>query len=68
MAARPHRRGGHDRARELFGPLDGAHVPGGCDHCDAYQTVRPIIAGIWNIKIHHDDWCPWYRLRERAAS
>jgi hypothetical protein len=44
-------------ARAL-GPLDGARLPGGCDRCDAYQTVTPATAGVWAITVHHDDWCP----------
>ena len=43
---------------DLFGPLDGAEVPGGCADCDAYQTVRPLAEGIWNVTVHHDDGCP----------
>ena len=44
---------GHDVVRQILGPLDGARIPGGCDHCDAYQTVRPIEAGVWTISVHH---------------
>jgi hypothetical protein len=41
--------------------LDGARIAGGCDHCDAYQTVH---ANYWGpnahrLSIHHDDWCPF---------
>lgn len=43
-----------------FGALDGGRIPGGCDQCDAYQTVAPITAGVWTITVHHDDWCPAY--------
>jgi len=43
---------------DLFGPLDGARIPGGCDQCDAYQTVSPLTAGAWQMTVHHDDWCP----------
>jgi hypothetical protein len=43
----------------VLGPLDGAKIPGGCDHCDAYQTVRPASALEWHIVVHHDDDCPW---------
>ncbi len=43
---------------DTFGPLDGARIPGGCDTCDAYQTVTPVTAGVWIINVHHDDWCP----------
>ena len=47
-----------DPMTNLFGPLDGAHLPGGCDTCDAYQTITPTQAGIWTLTIHHDEWCP----------
>ena len=43
---------------DALGPLDGARIPGGCDHCDAYQTTTPIAAGVWSITVHHDDNCP----------
>jgi hypothetical protein len=42
----------------MLGPLDGARTPGGCDHCDAYQTVRPELEGVWRLTVHHDDECP----------
>jgi len=42
----------------ILGPLDGAHIPGGCQRCDAYQTVSPLTAGAWQVTVHHDDWCP----------
>ncbi|HEY5161109.1 MAG TPA: hypothetical protein VII83_08600 [Gaiellaceae bacterium] len=44
-------------ARQL-GPLDGKRIPGGCDTCNAYQTVEPIAAGVWKTTVHHDEWCP----------
>jgi hypothetical protein len=43
---------------DMLAPLDGRQIPGGCDTCDAYQTVRPLTAGVWNITVHHDDECP----------
>lgn len=55
-----------DTAR-LLGPLEGARITGGCDHCDAYQTVSPVAAGVWSIAIHHDDWCPVLAASERRA-
>jgi hypothetical protein len=55
-------------AREL-GPLDGAEIAGGCDHCDAVQTVEPAAAGVWSITVRHDDDCPFLaEYRKRAAS
>lgn len=47
-----------DATAAILGPLDGARIPGGCDHCDAYQTVEPLSPGVWSLGIHHDDWCP----------
>lgn len=49
---------GRPIAADLFGQFDGARIPGGCDNCDAYQTVTPIVAGAWQVTVHHDDWCP----------
>lgn len=41
--------------------MDGARIPGGCDHCDAYQVVRADYwgANLHSIEVRHDDWCPW---------
>jgi len=41
-----------------FGSLEGAEIPGGCDFCDAVQTVEPVKAGIWLPTVHHDPRCP----------
>lgn len=45
----------------LSAPLDalaGRRLPGGCDDCTAYQTVRRIDAGLFLLVIHHDATCP----------
>ncbi len=63
---RPRAKGGRLRGvplLTLLGQLDGARIPGGCAHCDAYQTVRPVLAGVWRATVHHDDWCPWLAAR-----
>lgn len=52
------------RALETLGPLEGKKIPGGCDHCDAYQTVEPVTAGVWTMTVHHDDWCPFLKGRK----
>jgi hypothetical protein len=40
-----------------------------CEHCDAYQSVEPIRAGVWRITVHHDSSCSWLRSRqERRAA
>ena len=50
----------------LFGPLDGEQIPGGCDECDSYQTVRAHEHDIWIVTVHHDDDCPvWLAIKAR---
>ena len=53
------------RLAAILGPLDGARILGGCDHCDADQTVEPAAAGVWIINVRHDDHCPV--LAERGS-
>ncbi len=48
--------------------LDGARIPGGCDDCNASQTVHAIMRGVTRIKIHHDDWCPTLARHENRAA
>jgi hypothetical protein len=45
--------------------LDGADIPGGCDTCDAHQTVHVIDHGLINVRVHHDDWCPVLHRHQR---
>lgn len=35
----------------------GLRIPGGCEHCEAYQVVRKV-EGIYLMTVYHDDWCP----------
>jgi hypothetical protein len=46
--------------------LDGAHIPGGCDHCDAYQVIHANRHGanLHQIDVRHDDDCPWLAARQ----
>jgi hypothetical protein len=39
--------------------IDGAHLPGGCLHCDAYQVIHANAHGadIHTITVYHDDDC-----------
>ena len=53
-----------DAVARRLGPLEGGRIPGGCEECDAYQTVEPVTAGAWAIRVHHDDWCPLLRRLE----
>jgi hypothetical protein len=45
----------------FFSAPDGVRIPGGCDDCDAYQTVNSTLAPIYRITVHHDDTCPAFR-------
>jgi hypothetical protein len=65
MMAKP-RRGSRNVARihDHLSDLLGKRVDGGCDHCDAYQTVHIASYGA-TIRIHHDHWCP--TLNSRAV-
>lgn len=56
------------RLASVLGPLDGAEVPGGCDTCNAFQTVAPVMAGAWQITTHHDDGCPVLAAHERTTT
>ncbi len=48
--------------------LEGLRLPGGCDECDAYQTVDASHAPFYRINIHHDESCPSYRAMLEAQS
>jgi hypothetical protein len=57
-------------ASAMLAALDGAQIPGGCDHCDAYQKVTAHahgLPGIHMISVFHDDDCPWYLARQEAS-
>jgi hypothetical protein len=54
---------------ELFKNLDGGeHIPGGCDRCNAYQTVETPEPGIHLLHVHHDDWCPFLRSIDAGSN
>ncbi len=46
---------------DLFGQIQGQQIPGGCDQCDAYQTVTTVAPGVHSLTVHHDTWCPVLR-------
>jgi len=56
------------RIAHRLGPLDGERIPGGCETCDAYQTVEPFAAGIWRLIVHHDPGCPTLAELERRRA
>lgn len=57
-----------DPNRHLLESLAGTRLPGGCDHCNAYQDVGyvfPLMPSAYGVVVRHDDWCPWWKA-ERA--
>lgn len=57
---RPYRRR-HSQLDDLFDQTDDRPIPGGCDSCDAYQTMQVVSPGVYVMNVHHDDWCPVLR-------
>jgi hypothetical protein len=52
----------------LLAAVAGQPIPGGCESCDAVQTVRrePGTDNVWRMTIAHDDTCPtWKAIRRR---
>jgi hypothetical protein len=52
---------------DLFSDFANEPIPGGCDKCEAYQTMKADVVheGIYYLAVHHDDGCPF--LRAKAA-
>jgi hypothetical protein len=38
----------------------GARIPGGCDDCNAEQTIQRFAAGVYRLVVEHDQSCPWF--------
>ncbi len=55
---------------DLFGPLLGREVPGGCDECASFQTITEDenLAGVWHLVVLHDKRCPFLRTRNAPAN
>jgi hypothetical protein len=55
---------------ELLAPIDGQRIPGGCDHCNAYQvlTLHKWGPNAHAMTTHHDGWCPWLAEQQRRQS
>ena len=50
-----------DEALDNFSALlDQVQIPGGCEECDAYQTVpeQDPNSNIMHVNVVHDDDCP----------
>jgi len=47
----------------LFATLTNQVIPGGCDDCNAEQTLQPDPdhPNLWHCYIAHDDDCPTYK-------
>jgi hypothetical protein len=53
---------------DLFSQTEDMPIPGGCDRCDAYQTMTVAAPGIYSLTINHDDWCPFLRSMSATAN
>ena len=53
-----------------FSALTGREIPGGCDDCNAVQTMEEdaTIPGVWHLTVKHDDECPFLRARRAGAN
>jgi hypothetical protein len=47
--------------------MTGRRLPGGCDDCNAYQTMTRAGGGLYLLTTHHDDTCPALAASEEAA-
>lgn len=46
---------------DILRSLAGARIPGGCEHCHAYQVIPPgglLTPGVHHVQVRHDDDCP----------
>jgi len=48
--------------------LSGLRIPGGCDDCNAFQTVDARHAPIYRVTVHHDNTCPTFRAMKREEA
>lgn len=49
---------------DFFSGMQGRRIPGGCEECQAYQTV--VSDGrLHRITVHHDNTCPTYRAMKK---
>jgi len=53
---------------DLLNQFGDKRIPGGCDLCDAFQTIEQVEPGIHALTIHHDDWCPFLRSRSAGSN
>jgi hypothetical protein len=71
-------------ASDYIASFIGQQIPGGCDHCDAYQTVQTArdqwaslldddtpdgyLDGCFIATVYHDDDCPWWLRNQNRAA
>jgi len=48
-------------------PDETQRVSGGCDACEAYQTITEDSPGVYVLTVHHDDRCPAWRAVGREG-
>ena len=73
-AARQHQVGSHSGAKScapagdpngtpasVLDAMTGHRMTGGCDDCDAYQTITQHTPGVYMLNVWHDDDCPELR-------
>jgi hypothetical protein len=53
---------------DLLASIGDSQVPGGCDLCDAYQTVEEVVPNVYSLTVHHDDDCPTWRAVNAGAN
>lgn len=53
-----------NRTADQLHALTGIPFDGGCDDCDAFQTVDDRDAPVFILRVHHDDTCPTLRAME----
>jgi hypothetical protein len=53
---------------DLFEQIEDQPIPGGCERCDAYQTVSTVAPGVHVMNVHHDEWCPFLRSMEAETN
>jgi len=53
---------------DLFSQTEDQPIAGGCDQCDAYQTMSTESPGVYVLTVHHDDWCPVLRSMKAEAN
>jgi hypothetical protein len=53
--------------QDLLAAMVGTSAPGGCDDCDAVQTLErdPRMPGIYLLHVQHDETCPTYQRLKR---